>query len=292
MKKQKLKTYAPMTAIPDNVKNNSMKLYSYLLCIAGLARYPENTRMFRQKNLNLTEIQRCIGIMPKTTKLYLYDLEVNKMISYEGYNGDIGDYEFVSKRDYTEIKKLPDGTTKEVFHKVEYRKAKEKAAFKMWNSRNKEGVYYIKKPMPYTPIPEITLSKLNSIFQLDEIEMKVYIYCCIYRDVAVERNNGYFKTLTYEALRSSLGYSLTNKTCPDSKIRRSLYLLRGLGLIELEDGFIVNQKKYKVPCFKLTEVYYYVSYNSKNFEEGGVNEDEIAIKEKLRHYDESLFNFA
>jgi hypothetical protein len=40
----------------QKVVDNPMKLYSYLVCLSGLADYPENTRMFRQKNLVLTKI--------------------------------------------------------------------------------------------------------------------------------------------------------------------------------------------------------------------------------------------
>ena len=38
---------APMPKKEEDIANNSMKLYSYLMCIAGLAAYPDNTRMFR-----------------------------------------------------------------------------------------------------------------------------------------------------------------------------------------------------------------------------------------------------
>lgn len=54
MTRQNPKAAAPMPKAQEDIKNNSMKLFSYLMCISGLADYPENTRMFRQKNLILT----------------------------------------------------------------------------------------------------------------------------------------------------------------------------------------------------------------------------------------------
>jgi hypothetical protein len=38
---------APMPKKENEIVDNPMKLYSYLVCISGLAIYPDNTRMFR-----------------------------------------------------------------------------------------------------------------------------------------------------------------------------------------------------------------------------------------------------
>ena len=58
---------APMPRSESSIRN-PMKLYAYLVCIAGLADYPENTRMFRQKNLVLSKIYQATGISDKTAK--------------------------------------------------------------------------------------------------------------------------------------------------------------------------------------------------------------------------------
>ena len=76
MKISKTRTYAAMTTDKTQIRDNSMKLYSYLLCIAGKERYG-NDRIFQHKNLILTQIQRYTGLSPKTIKLYLYELELN-----------------------------------------------------------------------------------------------------------------------------------------------------------------------------------------------------------------------
>lgn len=46
MKKQNVRGAAPMPRREEDIRN-SMKLYTYLICISGLATYPDNTRMFR-----------------------------------------------------------------------------------------------------------------------------------------------------------------------------------------------------------------------------------------------------
>lgn len=282
MEKQKLKTYAPMVGKEDDVKNNSMKLYSYLLCISGLARYPENTRMFRHKNLVLTQIKKYTGITDKTVKLYLYELERAGLVIYRGTPDEqIEGYDYPKEQDFL---KLNGGVDK-----VAYRKAKEGLAFLIWKSRNKEGVYHIPRPNPYTPIPEVTLEKLNTLFELDELEIKTYILCCIFRDIQVEKYDGKSKVLKYEDLREALGKHKTAQTFTDSKIRRTLYLLRGLGLIDIEDGYTYNQKGVKIPCFKLIYVGYYVEYCEKNFQYEDNNEDIIAAQERLEQYDKSLY---
>ena len=283
----------------DDVKNNSMKLYSYLLCISGLAIFPENTRMFRHKDLVLSKIKRCTGITDKTVKLYLYELENAGLISYMGvnmhertlefdrYHGDNEIYEedFIIYKDG--VPKLDkDGHPK--IDKVAFRKAKESRAFEIWKNRNKKGVYYIPRPNPYTPIPEETLEKLISIFELDEQELKTYIMCCIFRDVQVEHYGGKSKVLKYEDLRETLG-KRGNISYTDSKIKRTLYLLKGLGLINFDDGFCYNQKGAKIPCFILTYVGYYVAYEEKEFENENNDEDIAIAQERLKQYDKSLF---
>jgi len=47
MHQEKLKTYAPMPKKEREIASNPMKLYTYLVCISGLAAYPDNTRIFQ-----------------------------------------------------------------------------------------------------------------------------------------------------------------------------------------------------------------------------------------------------
>ena len=53
---KKTKNCAPMPRNKETIVDNPMKLYTYLVCIGGLAEYPENARMFRHKDLSFTKI--------------------------------------------------------------------------------------------------------------------------------------------------------------------------------------------------------------------------------------------
>lgn len=61
-----------------------VKFYAYLVCLSGLTTYAKNTKMFRQKNLSLTEIKKATGITDAAAKQYLYQLEQTGMVEYTG----------------------------------------------------------------------------------------------------------------------------------------------------------------------------------------------------------------
>lgn len=135
----------------NKIVDNPMKLYTYLVCISGLATYPEHTRMFRQHDLMLTKIKDATGITDKTVKLYMFYLERDGLIKYQG------DCKF----DFINI------VESNYSKSSEYRKAAQNHAQEVWKMRNKtekSGIYYIPRPNPYTPIPESTLEKLNIVF--------------------------------------------------------------------------------------------------------------------------------
>lgn len=252
MYKEKLKTAAPMPKDEESISKNSMKLYSYLVCLSGLAKYPENTRMFRQKNIVLTKIQEATGITDKTAKLYLAYLEFNHKIEYKGeyhFNEELLRNYFEAQTDLDQKK-----------YRVERRKAVEKDVFEIWKKRNKEekeAVYYIRRPNPYTPVPEITLEKLNEQFKVSELEMKLYLLCCGYRDDCVYYNKPY-KSISFENIRDAFGLKLHHEI--DHDIRCALLFLKGIGLIEFQETYFENTKGAPVPCFKLTDVNYWISY--------------------------------
>lgn len=262
MNKEKLSTYAPMVTETELIRKNSMKLYSYLLCISGLANYPANTRVFQHKNLSLAKIKQATGITDKTAKLYLYMLEDMKLVEYQGTIQQ----KWIDEADFTSHS--------------DYKKAMEKAAFETWTRRRKEEkdqYYRIPRPEPYTPIPELTLDKLNTVFQATEQETKLYITCCRYRDICYEMGRS-FKYLTFETLREILGLKQHHDT--NSTIRKNLLFLKGIGLIDFQEGQFFNEKGAAVPCFKLTEVWYYVNYSAENIKE--TDTDAAEVIERLK----------
>lgn len=247
MEKQKLTTYAAMVKDEDDIKRNSMKLYSYLLCIAG--KEPAGTgRLFQQKNLVLTQIKKYTNLEPKTIKLYLYELETNGLIEFRG------------PAKFTRVDHSQCYTTnskgERKLNKTQLRKLKEQEAFSTWKLRERNDYYRIPRPERYTPIPEITLDKLNKNFGCSELEYKTYVLCCAYRDIQVELYGGTSKQITYESFREAIG-QMNNRTVINKQIKAALYFLKGVGLIDFKTGFYYNTKGAKIECFELIQVNYY-----------------------------------
>lgn len=265
MHQEKLKTYAPMPKKEKEIASNPMKLYTYLVCISGLAAYPDNTRIFQQKDLVLTRIEEAIGITAKTVKLYLYYLERDGLVKY---SGDKKFDLFIDNNFDLNDKK----------QKAAYRKIVEKHSAEVWKNRNKEEkkcYYYIPRPNPFTKIPEETLSQLNEQFSATELELKIYYLCCSYRDICCYEGTQY-KAISFESLREI--FNLSKNTYNDSAIRRALVFLKGLNLISFYETSVPNLKGAKIPSFHLTDVNYYINYNNiKNKEEESI-EGEILLE--------------
>lgn len=271
MIKKKLKTAAPMPKDEKTIQN-PMKLYSYLVCISGLAAYPENTRMFRQKNLMLSKIKDSTGITDKTVKLYLQILELEELISYQGK------YKYLSEEEEVKIIEK----TKGLSEKQKERKIKELTGAAIWKKRSKEekeGVYYIPRPHIWTPVPEDTLKLLNEDFECSELELKLYLLCCNYRDLCILEHKSY-KMITFEQIRDSLKLKNTSGST-NREIRRALMFLKTIGLLEYTESAGVNRKLAKIPAFKISEVNYYINYKTEPNNEIIDDEDLKKVVERV-----------
>lgn len=252
------KSSAPM---PKEEKDicNPMKLYTYLICISGLATYPENTRMFRHKNLALTKIKETIGITDKTTKLYLYQLEQQQLVLYRGQ------IKYLTEEERGDILNKIKNITSQA---VKERKYNELAGAVIWKKRNKEeknGVYYIPRPNRWMPIPEVTLEKLNETFGCSELELKIYLLCCSYKDMC-DYSGAPMKIITFENIRDALKIKKKDGNI-NKEIRRALLFLKGIGLIDYQEQSLSNLKGARIPCFKLKQVNYYINYTIQKLEE-------------------------
>ena len=270
MTRQELRTAAPMPKTEKTIVNNPMKLYSYLVCLSGVAAYPEHTRIFRHKNIVLTDIKRVTGITDKTVKLYMYYLEMNNLIQYSGEKR----FKHFDEEDYYE---------KNGKLSPKYRLDLIKYVSGVWQERKKEkdSIYYIPRPNPYTPIPEETLEKLQEDFNITELELKIYNLCCSYRDDCNYYGKKY-KTFTFEQLRDVLNYKLENRT--DAELRRALVFLSGVGLISYQTSYFNNSKGAKIPCFKIEEVNYYIGSKLNEV----ILEDDLISQEELNRLGERI----
>lgn len=249
MNNSKPKYAVPMPKQDDVISRNSMKLYSYLVCIARLAAYPEHTRMFQQRNLCLSRIKAQTGITDKTVKRYLYDLEMHGLVRYKGkYH-----FEWFNEADFDNPKD---------YSKAIYENSSQ--IFRLRNKEEKNGVYLIPRPDPFTPIPDETLRKLNNVFEVTELETKLYILCVTYKDECCYKKKA-CKPLSFQSIRDTLGFKKDTKT--DASIRKALFFLKGVGLIDFTNGYYYNGKGAKIPCFRLEEVYYYIDCKEENFKQ-------------------------
>ena len=254
-----VKTGAPMPKNQDQIKSNPMKFYTYLVCLSGLATYPKNTRMFRQKNLSLTEIKKATGITDAAAKQYLYQLEQTGMVEYTGEIKQLSEEENIIAWNKIQEKIKSRAT------KSEQAKARIEAQIygaAIWKKRNKEeknGVYYIKRPSPWTPIPEETLQFLNEYMQCSEVELKIYLWCVSYNDIC-NANAQAVKAVTFDDIRTELGFK-NSSSAMNAEIRRTLILLQGLGLLDFQEYYTYNRKGVKIPSFLIKAIGYYVDYD-------------------------------
>ena len=113
---------------------------------------------------------------------------------------------------------------------------------------------------------------------------KLYILCCHYRDFCVEYKKKY-KALTYEHIRDC--FNITDDSRNNAQIRKALYFLKGIGLIDFKEGEYLNTKGARIPSFKLTDVSYYVDFNFEDFKrEDFIKEEDWSIlKERFLKID-------
>ena len=244
---------APMPKREQQLKDNPMKLYTYLVCLSGLAAYPDNTRIFRQKNLVFTKIESAIHITRETVKLYLYQLELNGLIEYGG------DHKFKPFSLDDAIKESKEPIDKETLSKKGEKELLMKYIRKVWNKRTeeKDAYYYIPRPNPYTPLPEETLVYLNEVLKCSELELKLLLLCR-----GIKEDYDYrglpTKAWTYEMYRDALNIKGTS-SIQNHDILKGLLLMKALGLLDFETGYGINAKGGQIPLYRITATNAYVN---------------------------------
>lgn len=274
-KANQLKNPAPMPRKEDEI-NQPMKFYCYLICLSGVATYPPNTRIFQQKDLCLAKIYKAIKISDKAVKSYLYLLEHSQMVEYRG-----GVKELTEEEEEPIFKKLEGLDKNSDKYKTQLSYLYGAAIWKKRNKEEKNGYYYIKRPDPWTPIPEGTIQDLNEHFACTELELKLYIACVGYQDLCCHQGKN-FKNITFAGVREAFGYS--KKSATDAMIRRALMFLKELGLINYQEILLVNQKNAPIPAFKINKVEYYIEYEIQTLKDKAENtadEDFIEVSKRI-----------
>jgi hypothetical protein len=111
---------------------------------------------------------------------------------------------------------------------------------RVWNIRKKEreGVYLIPRPNPYTPIPEQTLESLVKQFKCSEEEIQIYLFCAAHHDQCIYLNQDY-KVITFDMIKGSLEKK-NSSSYKNSDIRKALCFFKAIGLIDFIEGTIRN----------------------------------------------------
>lgn len=248
------------------VREKSLKLYTYLVCLGELRNAPnmfgDNVRVFRQRDIVLTRIKSALNMDERTIKKYWQELEDSNLVRFK-----------------------PHGWEEDMSKSFNQR----------WTERRKhKDTYYemtIYEGQLFRKIPKETLVDLNEIYQVNELTLKVYITLVNMQEAAFKKGKT-FKKFTYVDLRDLLGYAKKNET--NRKLEASLNFLRSLGLVEYEEGTFKNSYGATIPVFALTAVNFYINYKLKDFEpaeENVLTEIEIEeIREKNREMYPEVFN--
>ena len=261
---------------PEDVKERSLKLYTYLVCRVNLRNAPnkfgDNVRIFQHKDINLSDIRRTIGIKDdRTIKKYFEELENAGLIKF-------------CPRDWKEEKfKIIKEEENEQIVEISYNER--------WRIRNKHKTTYyeipVSKEMLFRKIPKETLIKMNEVYQLKELEMKIYITLVNYQEDCIIEGQKY-KTFTCKDLRDIIGYTKDNKT--DKKIAEMLNHLSSLGLIEIEKGRRINQYGVEIDVYVLNQANFYINFDLMDFETSNENSIEPEQIEKIKNYDKELYS--
>lgn len=227
----------------ENIREKSLKLYTYLVCHANLRNQPnafgDNVRIFQQRDIVLSQIHKILGMEERTIKKYWEELESGGLIRFR-------------PRDWREDPTL--------------------SFNERWKIRKKHKETYYEIPIYggqiFRKIPKLTLIKLNEEYQVEELFLKTYITLVNYQEDCI-MNNLPYKKFTYQDLREILGY--TSHSVTNRKFEDILNHMKALKLIEIEKGDFVNSFGTKIPVFILNQVNFYICHDMQDFDTADEN---------------------
>lgn len=252
---------------PQQIKERSLKLYSYLVCRAYLRNAPtefgDNVRIFQQRDINLAEIKRIFHMDERTIKKCWEGLEDERLIKFTPHGWE---------------EQLYDDNGEPI------------SFIERWKVRRKHGETYYEMPIKgsqlFRKIPKETLVELNEVYNINELTLKIYMSLVNYQEECI-LNNISFKKFTYLDLRALLGYSKQNNI--NRKMEHSLLALQSLGLIDIKTGNFINTNGLTIPCFVLQQANFYINYDIKDFKPGEEHAMEEDIISKIREKNKELY---
>lgn len=223
MQEENGKKALPILSDEAAIKNNCLKLYSYLIYNSSLVDKKTGKRKFYQKDVNLSEIGRAIRLDTRTIKKYWERLEYDGLISFIG----LTDYEKTFSQNFSERRK------------------------------QKNSFYTMKKPSRFRLIPKETIKNFQQEINISEIEMKIYIILANYQNACILNGRTSYQ-FGYADLIKILG--LTNEKQNRIAVLKTLNWLEKLGLIKYETGLKKNGTfNQDIPFFLLKQVNFYIN---------------------------------
>lgn len=224
-----------------NIRNRSLKLYTYLLCHSNLVDNPgygDKRRVFQQKDINLSKMGAILKMDERTIKKYWEQLESDGIIRFNDVGSNWKEDFNLSFNERWKIRRQ---------HKYTY--------------------YHIifNNNELFRKIPKETLIYLNEneYNKVDELTLKIYITLINFQEYAI-MNNKTERIFTYQDLQEVLGFAQQSQT--NRRMEKSLIDLRKLGLLEFTTGEKTTENGWKIPIFILKQVNWYVYYDCKDYD--------------------------
>lgn len=243
----------------EDLKGNSLKLYSYLICRAEL-RNPcnqygtDNVRIFRQDDINLSQIKRIFKMDERTIKKCWQKLEDNHIIRF-------------TPKDWCEDYEL--------------------SFNERWKQRRRHPNTYYEIPISsahlYRTIPQDTLQQLNEVYNVNELTLTLYIVMINFQEQSITNERNYYR-FTYKDLCYLYGYQL--ETATNKKFEAALLTLQSLGLIEIQRTHYTNSWGARINCFVLKHVNFFIDYDINNYstsEEFCIDKEDREYMKKILH---------
>lgn len=256
---------------PHQIKEQSLKLYSYLLCLSHFRNTPrkgfDNVKIFQQKNINLSQIKRLFSMDERTIKKCWEGLENEGLI-------------YFTPRDW-----------KETLIVIDENGNQKKTSFNdKWKERRKHPETYYEIPVNenqlYRKIPEITIQGLIDIYNVNELTMKIYMTLVNLQENCIV-NGWHYKSFTYKDLCEMVGYVKEGKT--SKRMEDCLRNLQSLGLIEIKQDIFINSYGVKIPCFILNQANFYINYDIKDYQTGDYSILPEEVKQAVRDAQKELY---
>ena len=236
-----LKNTRPIFCDEKKIKNNSLKVYTYLVLLSNLKDNMSKDRIFKHRDLNLSKMEKILKMDRRTIQKYMFELEREHLLLYN-----------VRDNEYLELE-----TDKE---KWNYRK------------HHKDTYYVLHCPDRFRKIPQETLKFLAADENISELTYKIYIALTNYQEIAIlnKKEKKYFAP---QDIRKMLGYE--QHIDINKKISRSLKILKAYGLIDYDTCFYNNIYGKRIKAYVLFQANFYVNEDSGIDEKAEIVEDEI-----------------